>query len=250
VGKPNVGKSSLLNALLMRERAIVSEIPGTTRDTIEELLEIGGIPIRLVDTAGLRVGGDLAEQLGVERSVRAMAQADLVLAVIDLSAPREEDESELLGGADADRWIVVGNKRDLVERDTRGLEGLAEYVARARRLGESKAPGSARQCRVCTVSALTGEGIDGLRSLIQNVVAGGPGLYLEEPILASERQRVLVDEAAGSVSEAMVGVARGEGEELVCEDIRMAAEALGRVTGEELTPDLLDEIFSRFCLGK
>ncbi|OFW67100.1 MAG: hypothetical protein A2Y74_08600, partial [Actinobacteria bacterium RBG_13_63_9] len=250
VGKPNVGKSSLLNALLMRERAIVSEIPGTTRDTIEELLEIGGIPIRLADTAGLRVGGDRVEQLGVERSVRAMEQADLVLAVIDLSAPREEDESELLGAADADRWIIVGNKSDLVEGDTGGLEELAARVHRSRRSGESDAPGPARQCRVCTVSALAGEGIDDLRSHIQDLVTGGPGLHLEEPILASERQRVLVNEAVGSVSEAMAGVARGEGEELVCEDIRMAAQALGRITGEDLTPDLLDEIFTRFCLGK
>ena len=250
VGKPNVGKSSLLNALLMRERAIVSEIPGTTRDTIEELLEIGGIPIRLADTAGLRVGGDRVEQLGVERSVRAMKQADLVLAVIDLSAPREEDESELLSAADADRWIIVGNKSDLVEGDTGGLEELAARVHRSRRLGESDAPGPARQCRACTVSALAGEGIDDLRSHIQDLVTGGPGLHLEEPILASERQRVLVNEAVGSVSEAMAGVARGEGEELVCEDIRMAAQALGRITGEDLTPDLLDEIFTRFCLGK
>ena len=108
VGKPNAGKSSLLNALLMRERAIVSEIPGTTRDTVEELMEIGGIPIHLVDTAGLRTGGDHVERLGVERSVKAMEQADMVLAVFDLTGSRDVAERELLKGA---RHGALGDRR-------------------------------------------------------------------------------------------------------------------------------------------
>lgn len=250
VGKPNAGKSSLLNALLMRERAIVSDVPGTTRDTVEELMEIGGIPIHLVDTAGLRAGGTQVEQLGVERSVKAMEQADLVLAVFDLSTARDESERLLLRGADPQGWVIVGNKIDLVDDKTGALAGLDTY------LGEPGAePGESgrakrRRWRMCAVSALTGEGVDGLRETIQDIVAGGMGLHLEEPILASERQRVLVDEAAASTGAALAGASRREDEELVCEDIRAAAEALGRITGEDLTPDLLDEIFSRFCLGK
>jgi tRNA modification GTPase len=250
VGKPNAGKSSLLNALLMQERAIVSEIPGTTRDTVEELLEIGGIPIHLVDTAGLRSGGDPLEQLGVERSVRAMEQADLVLAVIDLAGALDEEDRRLLQDADECRWIVVGNKRDLLD-DVTGR--LAELVALAVKAREGQETGASHQGwggRICTVSALTGEGIDELRSAIEDLVTGGEGLQLEEPILASERQRVLVEEAVGSISAAMIGASRGEGEELVCEDVGVAARALGRITGEDLTPDLLDEIFGRFCLGK
>ncbi len=243
VGKPNVGKSSLLNALLMRERAIVSDIPGTTRDTVEELLEIGGVPIHLVDTAGIRSGGDHVERLGVERSVKAMEQADLVLAVIDLSAGPDEAECRLLGDLDTARSIVVGNKCDLLEGSR---EALTEEIASRASSGGTSPQGR----RVCAVSALTGAGLEELRLLIQQVITGGEDLHLEEPVLASERHRVLVGEAYESIGAALDGTSQGAGEELVCEDIRAAVSALGRLTGEDLTPDLLDEIFSRFCLGK
>ncbi|MBN1320191.1 MAG: tRNA uridine-5-carboxymethylaminomethyl(34) synthesis GTPase MnmE [Thermoleophilia bacterium] len=243
VGRPNVGKSSLLNALLMRERAIVSDVPGTTRDTVEELLEIGGVPIHLVDTAGIRSGGDHVEQLGVARSVKAMEQADLVVAVVDLSAAPDEAESRLVGDLDPARSIVVGNKCDLCEGSP---EALLEEVRGRATVGER----STRSRRTCAVSALTGAGLDELRSLIQQVVTGGEEFHPEEPVLASERHRVLVGEAYESAGAALAGVSQGAGEELICEDIRAAVSALGRVTGEDLTPDLLDEIFSRFCLGK
>jgi len=236
VGRPNVGKSSLLNALLMRERAIVSEVPGTTRDTVEELMEIGGIPIHLVDTAGIRTDGDQVEQLGLARSVKAMEQADLVVAVIDLSAPWDDADAQLIETLDPARAIVVGNKLDLVDHVSFGTQRWALAMAGGR--------------RVCPVSALTGEGLDALRATIVEVIAGEQGLDLEEPILASERQRTLVSEALERVAGAAEGLRRGDGEELACEDIRGAVAALGRLTGEDLTPDLLDELFSRFCIGK
>lgn len=242
VGRPNVGKSSLLNALLMRERAIVSDIPGTTRDTVEELMEIGGIPIHLVDTAGMRSDGDHIEQLGVERSVRAMEQADLVIAVLDLSAPWDDADERLVGSLDPASSIIVGNKSDLAPRTRVG-----QTVGRGRTvLPETHG----RDRRECAVSALTGEGLDDLRGHIQQIITGGEGLHLEEPVLATERQRGLVSEAAESAGAALAGATWHSDEELVCEDIRGAAQALGRITGEELTADLLDEIFSRFCLGK
>lgn len=248
VGKPNVGKSSLLNALLMRERAIVSDIPGTTRDTVEELMEIGGIPIHLVDTAGIRSGGDRIEQLGVERSVRAMEQADLVLAVVDLAQPWDEVDRLLVTGLDRARSIIVGNKADLVPDGADRAHALRGFMA----AGEagSGGTGDGVDWRVCAVSALTGEGIDELRSTVQQTISGGEGLHLEEPILASERQRGLVAEAEDRVAAALDGLRRRHDEELICEDVRGAIQALGRITGEDLTPDLLDEIFSRFCLGK
>jgi tRNA modification GTPase len=242
VGRPNVGKSSLLNALLMRERSIVSDIPGTTRDTVEELMEIGGIPIHLVDTAGIRTGGGRVEQLGVARTVKAMEQADLVLAVVDLSAPWDAVDRALVRDLDPARSIVVGNKSDLV-KDQQAARGVMDA-----RLAESGAVDSS--WRVCAVSAATGEGLDELRSVIQQVVTGDDEFHFEEPILASERQRGLVGEAYESAGAALASISRQAGEELVCEDIRAAALALGRITGEELTADLLDEIFSRFCLGK
>ena len=260
VGRPNVGKSSLLNALLMRERAIVSEVPGTTRDTVEELMEIGGIPIHLVDTAGIRSGGDHVEQLGVERSVRAMEQADLVLAVFDLSRSLGGMDRRLVRSLDPTRSIIVANKSDLVEGDPSRTASLAAYLFDGVDKGEVRNSKTSRnpsghdpgrvEWRICAVSAATGEGVDDLRSLIQQVITGGEGLHLEEPVLASERQRSLVSEAFDSTGAALAGASQRGEEELVCEDIRAAVQALGRITGEDLTPDLLDEIFSRFCVGK
>jgi tRNA modification GTPase len=243
VGKPNVGKSSLLNALLMRERAIVSDIPGTTRDTVEELMEIGGIPIHLVDTAGIRTGGDHVDRLGVERSVKAMEQADLVLAVIDISRPWDDEDRLFVTGLDRSRSIVVCNKIDLA----------GDGARRAEALGSVQGDGSGAESadwRICAVSAVTGEGLEDLRMAIETIVSGGAGLHLEEPVLASERQRSLVGEAFDRTEAALTGTSLSMNEELICEDIREAIQALGRITGEDLTRDLLDEIFSRFCIGK
>ena len=246
VGKPNVGKSSLLNALLMRERAIVSDIPGTTRDTVEELMEIGGIPIHLVDTAGLRAGGDHIERLGVERSVKAMEQADLVLAVVDISRPWDEADRILVRELDEARAIIVCNKIDIV-----GVtQDAGERVRALSRFLESDRDSGTQAWQACGVSAVTGEGLENLREMIQRVISGGEGLNLEEPVLASERQRGLVGEAFDRTEAALQNVSRGTDEELICEDMREAIQALGRITGEDLTQDLLDEIFSRFCLGK
>ena len=239
VGRPNVGKSSLLNALLMRERAIVSDIPGTTRDTIEELMEIGGIPIHLVDTAGVRSGGDHVEQLGVQRSLRAMEQADLVLAVFDLSIPWSEADARLVRRLTPARSIIVGSKGDLAEGDE--VQTLRAKIARV---------SHDEDWLNCAVSAVTGDGLDELRDLITKLIAGDEGVHLEEPVLATERQRSLVEEALGSTVTAREGAVGHRDEELICEDIRSAVQALGKITGEDLTSDLLDEIFSRFCLGK
>jgi tRNA modification GTPase len=252
-GAPNAGKSSLLNALVMRERAIVSDTPGTTRDTVEELVEIAGMPVHLIDTAGLRSGGDAVEQLGVARAMKAMEQADVVLAVVDLAVPQGAAERRLLGHAERGRWVVVGNKADLVGGVSEGAHalearlqaaGLAEWATGA------GAQEGGRTAHTCVVSALTGEGVDTLREKIRDAVTGGAAFGLDEPILATERHRALVGEAVLRTKEALAAVERGEWEELVCEDIRGAARALGRITGEEVTGDLLDEIFSRFCLGK
>jgi len=289
VGRPNVGKSSLLNALLMRERAIVSDIPGTTRDTVEELVEIGGVPVHLVDTAGIRQGGDHVEQLGVARSVKAMEQADLVLAVVDLAAPWNDEDTSLVKSLDPRRTIVVGNKIDLVRGRAEAVEasmrqkvtevtgalggcggrtGVAEGHGGRDVLGEGntstrRATGTSEkekdvvrgaevtsEWQVCAVSARTGERLERLRALLQEMATGGAGFHLEEPVLATERQRRLASEACAGVVAALEAARAGAGEELVCEEIRGAVQALGRITGEELTPDLLDEIFSRFCLGK
>jgi tRNA modification GTPase len=250
VGRPNVGKSSLLNALLMRERAIVSDVPGTTRDTVEGLVEVAGIPLHLVDTAGLRSSDDHVERLGIERSRAAIREADLVLAIFDVSAPPEGEDLEMLADLDPARTIVIGNKRDKVEDPPVSEEEWALFVGTALGGpwgGDTSDRGS---WHVQAVSALSGAGMDPLRELIESVIVGDGGIDLDEPMLATERQRNLTEEAEGAAEAALDTLAAGASEELVAEDVRTAIRALGLITGEELVPDLIDEIFRRFCIGK
>lgn len=249
VGRPNVGKSSLLNALLMRERAIVSDVPGTTRDTVEDLVEIAGIPLHLVDTAGLRSSVDAVERLGIERSREALREADLVLAVFDMSKRgRDEEGGEVLVELDPQRCILVANKRDLTEGGPEGEAGWEEHARSV--LTELLSIGSLDAWRVCAVSARSGEGIGDLRELIERTVVGAGGVDLDEPLLATERQRRLAEQAGVAVEAAVTGLREGVPEELVAEDVRDAVRALGSITGQDLVPDLIDEIFRRFCIGK
>jgi tRNA modification GTPase len=247
VGRPNVGKSSLLNRLVRRERAIVSEVPGTTRDTVEEMVEFAGVPVVLIDTAGIRVSEDVVEQLGVERSRVALEAADLVLVIVDLCAAGRWSEEMFpaevewfLRGLDPARTVIVGNKVDIAPQGS--AERLAAWAAEA---GLGGGP-----WRACSVSASTGRGVDELRAIIDNLIAGADGIALEEPMVSTERQRTFVAQAVGSARRAEAGLAAGSPEELVAEDIRAAAQALGAITGEELNESLIDEIFSRFCVGK
>ncbi|OPZ79990.1 MAG: tRNA modification GTPase MnmE [Actinobacteria bacterium ADurb.Bin444] len=294
VGRPNVGKSSLLNALAMRERAIVSDIPGTTRDTIEETIEIAGLPVCLVDTAGLRDSWDSVEKEGVERTRAALATADVVLAVLDLSMgadeyPRRSEPVRAgayqpegtaqglgctpavgdLGGSmrlgdlelDPARLIVVGNKVDLVVSIPVGTPGTAFQVAAE---GSGVAELLGRACRQegltqerlgggwrsLPISAKEGLGIDELRQEIGALVMGHGAVSWDEPLLATERQRGLVEQAAGFAGQAGVALAAGAPEDIVAEDVRATVVCLGQITGEDLVEDLLDEVFSRFCIGK
>lgn len=239
----------MLNALLMRERAIVSDVPGTTRDTVEDLVEIAGIPLHLVDTAGLRSSVDAVERLGIERSREALRGADLVLAVFDMSENgRDEEGGEVLVELDPQRCILVANKCDLTEG---GPEGEAGWEEHARFVLTDLLPsGSLDAWRVCAVSARSGEGIGGLRELIERTVVGAGGVDLDEPLLATERQRRLAEQAGVAVEAAVTGLREGAPEELVAEDVRDAVRALGSITGQDLVPDLIDEIFRRFCIGK
>lgn len=264
VGRPNVGKSSLLNALLMRERAIVSDVPGTTRDTVEDLVEIAGIPLHLVDTAGLRASEDAVERLGIERTREALREADLVLAVFDLadqgrsgpggpapegsSSAASSDDERVLAELDPDRTILVANKRDLVDLGPSAEEDWAGFARSSltARLGGRPLGG----WRVSAVSARSGAGIDALRGMIESTVVGAGGVDLDEPLLATERQRGLAERAGAAVRTALAGLEDGASEELVAEDVRDAVRHLGTITGDELVPDLIDEIFRRFCIGK
>jgi tRNA modification GTPase len=227
VGLPNAGKSSLFNRLLARDRAIVTEQAGTTRDTLEEDLDLDGIPVRLIDTAGLREADHPAESEGVRRARQAREEADLVLLVLDGSRTVEAIEREALERAsrepESGRTVVVVNKCDLPE-----VAGLPADLMR--------------------VSARSGEGSDRLRAALrERLVGAGP---LEDPIISDARHARALELAAAALARAVEANSAGFSEELVLEDLKQALGQLGEITGEFGTEELYDRIFSTFCIGK
>ncbi|MBI4876207.1 MAG: tRNA uridine-5-carboxymethylaminomethyl(34) synthesis GTPase MnmE [Acidobacteria bacterium] len=221
VGRPNVGKSSLFNRLLEQDRAIVTEIPGTTRDLVSETAALGGIPVKFMDTAGLRDSADRVEALGVERSVQAMAAADLTLAVLDGSQPLGERDRQL---AARPRSLLVANKCDL---------GLAAGL-----------PPEA-----VPVSALTGEGIDALRNRILEAIAPD-GAEQETGFITSLRHEQLLRESLEALSKAREATLAGIPHEMLLLDLYAALQPLDAITGATTADDILNRIFATFCIGK
>lgn len=226
VGRPNVGKSSLFNRLLERERAIVTDIPGTTRDLISETASLAGIPVKLMDTAGIRPTGELVESLGIERSLQAMADADLTLVVLDLSAPLEEEDRSLVERARRyGRFLIAANKCDLPRR----AEIPGEHVV---------------------VSALTGEGIEQLRERILATLAPD-GVPAQEPgFITSLRHEQLLRECLQALDQARQAAREGLPHEMLLLDLYAALQPLDSITGATTADDILERIFSSFCIGK
>jgi tRNA modification GTPase len=229
VGRPNVGKSSLFNRLVERERAIVTATPGTTRDLVTETVAIGGIPVKLVDTAGIRQALDEAESIGVRKSMEALADADLVLVVLEAGAALGEDDRELLGQVGERAAIVVENKVDLAS---------------------SQLPVLSSQLRRVRTSALTGEGIEDLKAEILRHVGGESRAQLESGFLTNARHKGLVRDALGSLHAAHTAVGNKIPHEMLLMDLYNALRSLDEITGATTNDDILSLIFSTFCIGK
>ncbi len=230
VGRPNVGKSSLLNALLGRDRAIVSPTPGTTRDTVEESLNLRGVPLCLVDTAGIKASADPIEVLGIQRSHQALTQADLVLLVLDGSEALQQEDLEIAGLLGNHTVIVTVNKMDLPR------------VADA----DSVLP-NARHIQTC---ALTGAGLPDLENAIVECVFSGQVQTSDAPLVSNPRHCQALRRALDSVTLAQNAWQERSEPELVVVELRAAANALGEITGESAGEDVLEAIFSSFCIGK
>ena len=246
VGRPNVGKSSLFNRLVERERAIVTSTPGTTRDLVSETVAIGGIPIQLVDTAGIRQALDEAESIGIRKSMEALADADLVLIVLDESQPATTEDAELMRQTVNRPVIVVANKCDLVGTDREG-HGLS----RANTSPEgASAPEADQATPRVRASALTGEGIPELRAEILRHIGGETGTQAEPGFLTNARHQGLVQDSLTALAAATRAVATKVPHEMLLLDLYSALRPLDAVTGATTTDDILNLIFSTFCIGK
>jgi len=229
VGEPNVGKSTLLNALLQRERAIVSDIPGTTRDTIEDTFVLNGTLFRFIDTAGIRESGDTIERLGIERSLDTIRRAAVILWIFDARKTMQEVEAEIAtttGSMELDdkKIILIGNKTDLVS-------------------GKSDATGN-----IIFISAKKGENLESVLNEIDRFVQDN-GIR-DLTLLTSERHQALLNGILASAERAENGLRQQLPTDLVAEDVRMALHDLGELTGTISTDDILNNIFGKFCIGK
>ncbi len=232
VGKPNVGKSLLLNKLSGKDRAIVTDIAGTTRDVVDELINIGGVPVRLMDTAGIRESSDTVEAIGIGRSLAAVEEAEFVLFVLDGSLPPDSDDERIRAAVSTKAKAVLLNKSDL------GIGAAAAAFV------------SGENCPVIKVSAKTGDGLEEAVNTLRDFVCSDAQDTAAGRILVNARHKKLIDSALLAVESAISSIDNGLPVDMVQIDIKDAWESLGAITGETADEDIVDEIFKNFCLGK
>lgn len=233
VGRPNVGKSSLLNYLLHEDKAIVTDVAGTTRDVLEEYVNVRGVPLRLVDTAGIHDTDDKVEKIGVERSRKALNAADLVLLVLDVSQPLTDEDRQLLTATKDKKRIIVLNKQDLPAAITPAE--LATYVEPA---------------ELISTSILTATGVDELESRIAKLFFGGIENSQNDVVVTNARQIGLLRQAQTSLQAVLDGIDAGMPVDLIQIDLTGAWDKLGEITGEAAPDELITTLFTQFCVGK
>lgn len=233
VGKPNVGKSSLLNCLAMEERAIVTEIAGTTRDVIEEYVDIDGVALKLLDTAGIRETEDVVEKIGVQRSKQSLKEADFVIVMLDCSRPFEQEDREILELTAGAKRVILVNKADI------GSYAFAEQVKNY-----------AKDTSVIPVSAKTGEGVSVLREEIKTLYhLGGIGQN-DSCLITNMRHKTALIHASEALSRAAEALVGGMPQDIASIDINIAIDHLGEITGATVSDDIVNNIFHHFCVGK
>jgi tRNA modification GTPase len=235
VGKPNVGKSSLLNALLQKDRAIVTALPGTTRDVIEEYLNINGLPLRIMDTAGIRDVQNVAEKEGVKRSLQSIENADLVIAVFDVSEPLRDEDFEVIEKIRVKNAVIVLNKCD--------LPSAFDKIALASHLTHCDSP-------VLNISALRGDGLEELKDRIFNSSLTDWKEEREGVLITNLRHKIAIENAIASLGKAMSGFEENKPLEIIALELRDSLDRLGEIVGAVTTEDILDSIFKNFCIGK
>jgi tRNA modification GTPase len=233
IGRPNVGKSCLFNALLDQNRSIVAETPGTTRDLVSEFVNIGGIPIRLQDTAGIHSSSSIIEKLGIDRSLQAIVDSDAVVLVVDTSSLLSQEDIDLKEQLRDFRCIVAMNKSD--------IPSCWSTAERSEFAGEWP---------WAEVSAKTNVGIEELRSMILRQILGSEGIHQDGILITNLRHFRNMEETAQCLKHAANALKEGLSEEFVLVDLNKGLQKLGQITGETGVEDLLDQIFSRFCIGK
>ncbi len=233
VGKPNVGKSSLMNSLLRETRAIVTEIPGTTRDTIEEAISIRNIPVYLVDTAGIRETSDEVERLGIERSKAAFNEADFIIFIMDGSSAISDEDREIASYLDGRDSVVLINKNDLERGFTN--DDVRELV---------------NDPVIIETSLINNEGIEEIENHIEELVYGGELSQHDSTMVNNVRHIELLKQSRDSLRDAMEMTLAREALDFIEADVRNAYDLLGEITGETVSDDIINEVFARFCLGK
>ena len=232
LGKPNAGKSSLLNFLVGEDRAIVTEIAGTTRDTLEEYISLHGISLRIIDTAGIRETEDIVEKIGVEKARQMAEKADLILYVVDSSKPLDKNDEEIMELLHGRKSIIIYNKTDLTP--VVSSEALEEKTGK----------------QVIPVSVVEETGIEKLETAIKEMFFRGEISFNDEVYITNARHKTALEEAEKSLNMVMQSIEAGMPEDFFSIDLMGAYESLGKIMGESLGEDLVNEIFSKFCVGK
>jgi tRNA modification GTPase len=230
IGRPNAGKSSLLNVILNEERAIVTDIEGTTRDTIEEFVQIKGLPLKIIDTAGIRNAQDKVEQIGVDKAIEIAEKSDIIIAIFDISKELNEEDEKIINLIKDRNAIIVLNKIDIIDKKIEKLEKINKPIIK--------------------ISTKTREGIDKLYEKIAEIFKLNEMASNGEIIISNKRHQYLIKNAAKEIVGAQEALKNNMPVELISSNLRNAMEELGKITGETVTDDVIKQIFSKFCLGK